>query len=664
MGKKITELEESTVVDASNDYIFMVDVSDTFMSLGGSTKKLNPINLPVSTAVHEAISDANPLVVIMDTVYGTIGDNVTDNTSALMQFNAWAKNQDSLIIAVFSNKGTYRYTNNTWIYGIKNLIVNGNGSTFKNVCDVDDTFDYGFKTAAGFNIRNNAGVTPDRVPAYFINTVSAGTDTVTFTTSAELSNISIGEYVCVGSHGNYPSGYPPSWKNFDYVKVIDKTSTTLQFDRKLRYNYRSDDVYVSSIDYSGKAAVYKIEAGSKWYISHTYNDCIFETINQSEKTADYVSAAGYSITFNRCTAYAWNPTEAGTVRLNSCIGLANNEFDKLVENVEATDCTFKTIGNGVSVERAKFKNCIIGAFDLFSAKSIEILDSRILGNNIFGRSGMSIDSLVIKDTSLVSQNFFSSINLSQQAKVQIGTGGVTLSGSTLTVPATHSTVSEFLARLKVGLVLNASSSSGGGYWLMSNKKAYVLSWTCDGTNVVIQLSLNFTPSITETFALSPEPEYVSIRNCNLNGTLINRDFALIGPVRIKNWSPTLQAPFNPELYLVPPDYNRSFGYPKEIRINVKKAYSGGIGGNVTLLIRNEAPDYLTVVTIDLKTVGVRRITREGSVGLTGTAGESSAFSLTRTSTDFISLVTLSSYLNYSSDTVSMLPIVDIEIDFD
>jgi len=50
MASKLTALTEATVVDNANDFLLMTDVSDTTMAASGTTKKVNPDKLPISTA--------------------------------------------------------------------------------------------------------------------------------------------------------------------------------------------------------------------------------------------------------------------------------------------------------------------------------------------------------------------------------------------------------------------------------------------------------------------------------------------------------------------------------------------------------------------------------------------------------------------------------------
>jgi hypothetical protein len=54
-SSKITELSEVTIVDALNDYLVIVDVSDTTMAVSGTTKKVKPTNMPVSSGVQTAL---------------------------------------------------------------------------------------------------------------------------------------------------------------------------------------------------------------------------------------------------------------------------------------------------------------------------------------------------------------------------------------------------------------------------------------------------------------------------------------------------------------------------------------------------------------------------------------------------------------------------------
>lgn len=53
-NQPISGLTEGTIVDADNDYLVFVDSSDTTQNIiTGSTKKLKPINLPVSAAQNQ-----------------------------------------------------------------------------------------------------------------------------------------------------------------------------------------------------------------------------------------------------------------------------------------------------------------------------------------------------------------------------------------------------------------------------------------------------------------------------------------------------------------------------------------------------------------------------------------------------------------------------------
>ena len=54
---KITDLVEVTIVDGSNDFLTIVDISDTTMAGSGSTKKVLPYNLPVSSGTQTALDN-------------------------------------------------------------------------------------------------------------------------------------------------------------------------------------------------------------------------------------------------------------------------------------------------------------------------------------------------------------------------------------------------------------------------------------------------------------------------------------------------------------------------------------------------------------------------------------------------------------------------------
>lgn len=650
----------------------------TFSLVTGDEPIFEPINLgttandgtgdsprAVGTALNAAFADVESRFAQAHlkhiNSFGAVGDGTTDDTAAFQLFNTWAIEQAGIVELHLAQDAIYKIRDNTFVFNIRNLKIHGHGSTLRN--SNTDSFDYGFITCSGLALRGAMGEIPNRVGAYFFDDADAGATAITFTTAAELSNFTVGDWVMLGSHGAYPDGYPPAFRKFDFLQITAISGTQLTFHRALRYDYRANDIYVAATAYSGKAACYRLEQASLWPMYHEYNDLTFETTAQASKTADYVTGSGKYVRYNRCTAYAFNPSMAEHVVYDHCTSLANNEFDKLVCLVEDFGSRWKTVGNGITVETAKFYDSSVEEFALFSPRNIYLENTHVAGAFIIGTQ-VTVDTLEIKGGSIASQEFFP-MGLAQQSYVTIGASSVTLSGSILSVPCNHTTVSGFLNRLRPGLVLHVSTSSGGGYWVRSPKQARVVSFSSNGTTATINLALNFTPAGNETLVVDPEPIETRIENCLIKGKRTTRDFAVIGSTKVLDWSPTIADP-NPELNLVGPTYTRSFGYPKRIRVDVKKAYSGSIGTNVVLTVRQEVSGYTTMVAIDLKTTGVREITRAGSTGLSGTAGESSPFALTRTAADFVSLVALSAYYNFATagDAITAMPIVDIEIDYD
>ena len=86
---KISALTEGTVVDINNDFLVYVDSSDTTQSLiTGTTKKLKPANLPISTPTQTAldakqdtlVSGVNIKTINSQTLLGS-GDIVISSSS-------------------------------------------------------------------------------------------------------------------------------------------------------------------------------------------------------------------------------------------------------------------------------------------------------------------------------------------------------------------------------------------------------------------------------------------------------------------------------------------------------------------------------------------------------------------------------------------------------
>jgi len=80
-AEKTTGLTELTDVDGAADWVPIVDVSDPSMALSGTTKKLRPNNLPISTAVQNALDLKASIAYADSLVTGLWDDRGTFNAS-------------------------------------------------------------------------------------------------------------------------------------------------------------------------------------------------------------------------------------------------------------------------------------------------------------------------------------------------------------------------------------------------------------------------------------------------------------------------------------------------------------------------------------------------------------------------------------------------------
>lgn len=587
----------------------------------------------------------------------------TDNTAAFRRFNSWAKSIPGLITLNFQKAKVYLLKSCRWTFNIENLVVNGNGCFIRNISFT--SFDRSsFITCAATSKTTTDGQPAVKVDFYRINTVQAGATEVFTTVIGNAANMVVGEWIMVSSEDILLSGTPPNFRYFDYVKVsaIDTVLGKITLDRSLKYTHRVDALHNTVSDatngYTGQAAIYRIEQGSKFGINHVYNDINFFCETSSGAGADYVIMSGWNVTFNGCSARYWDPTAAENVQTINCTD-QQSEFDKLVTNFVDNGSTWNLLNGGAGVTNMTFNN----------SRFIDVIGltprNLVMNNCTQKGTGFSVGVRAGgTDRFTINGGIFNvrpaiSINFSQVRKVQLGVGGIAYSSGILTIPTVSGVNINFLGALYVGRRIEVIEADSTGIARGTNNYGEVTAYSCNGTNTSISIVFSGTISGSEYICIFDEPAFTKIENTVISAELVkSKAYTEIGDyISLQDIFKGLNinTAFSNTLRI-------KGGSAKKIIVDVKKAFTGTTL-NPTLEITGVFPTGTTAqpILIDLSKVGRREISDTYKIGFL--SSPDSASNNLNLSKDYYkssyrvrTTVTLAGSLN------SELPIVDIYIE--
>lgn len=185
-------------------------------------------------------------------LFGAVGNDVADDTDALMALNRTARAAGARLVTVRGRpEAVYRYDNNLWMRGIRQLrLVGGRYRCVKS--SATDFDEYAITTNPDMFInlteQLEAG-THTFTFGYLIEGtagggahVAAGSASIKCITAAEAANLVEGEWALVYGQPQQENSFPPNCRYFDFVKVVDADAVTgiVTLDRALRHKYRTD----------------------------------------------------------------------------------------------------------------------------------------------------------------------------------------------------------------------------------------------------------------------------------------------------------------------------------------------------------------------------------------------------------------------------------------
>lgn len=181
-------------------------------------------------------------------MYGAVGDGVTDDSAAMMAMADHARAR-GFLDAVLAGSKIYCYTVPQFLCSIPRVVIDGNGAGFRNISggDTDTNFleNYvGLAFNSAFMTQGPAWYNGSLTPFVFgqlIETVAAGSFTVTVAASEGSPDVSVGDRVLVyGFDAQSSASFPPNARFFEYATVTAVSGTDVTLDAPLAYSYDAD----------------------------------------------------------------------------------------------------------------------------------------------------------------------------------------------------------------------------------------------------------------------------------------------------------------------------------------------------------------------------------------------------------------------------------------
>jgi hypothetical protein len=306
--------------------------------------------------------------------FGAAGNCVADDTNALISMRDELRAaQDSspgatvMLTMRFGAGKCYKYTNNRWTWGLKNLQMLGNGAQFQNVYS-------GTVTGAAHALVTNRGtfsLVSSNITDWWrmaplgplIKTARKGDTAVHAKTPSAVSDYPPGTWVLVNSYNLIlRGGFPPAARYFDFARVVTTDSSTggIVLDRPLA-NIHSESAPelpnysnpAKPIDWIGRARITRIGYDDIPFADSLYmeNMTFLDNPNAARpgdkdvwqtKSHNYLLISGvYSARLKNVTAGAFIPSSAHDISVvDSHFYLS--EPDKLVDTLSFSNTVIDT----------------------------------------------------------------------------------------------------------------------------------------------------------------------------------------------------------------------------------------------------------------------------------------------------------------------------------
>lgn len=492
-------------------------------------------------------------------------------------------------------------SSNGFGFGIPTLQITGSSS---NNCTLTDMLGVGngFFMGGALVVQTN-----DATHSARLQTVSAGSSTLTLLHISDASLFSINTYALITGYDTQNFGYPtnPLFKEWVYITGISGTTITLR--DPLRYTYKSTWPTLGSsvgpeVDQAGPATLYAL-ASQNWDCDHSYSGITF--------VSNYTvfNSNSRNVTYSNCkaTAYAPNISQAKDFTLNSCDLSASPrwEIDKLNTNVNLINSNINRVFCfSASADLLTVDGCTLNGIS--STPKNTIIKNSTLGDLTFSPESYGAASSSYCDTCVIGDlQSFGGV-----AETDIfGAAGYSYSNGVFTRARAAGTGSTPQWANPGFPVLYESRHTPEGSFLVTDV-------TEDATNIYIQTNLTgsfpppIAPATTFIFRTHPSPVATFI-NCTGSDAAVAFSNSIIGRPLYSGWNLTYTGNIGTSKSTIP-----IFGKIVYVKFTVNSAYTTGTFNLDGPFVVNKAnnTDSNWNPVIDLTRIGTRTITPSGVTG--------------------------------------------------
>lgn len=324
-----------------------------------------------------------------------------DETTQFQALHTYLLAHDGSIV-VFS-PGIYQYTYNTWLEGVKNVSIEGNGAEFRNI------------SSSGY-FANNAAfyLNPDyfsgysqspaegNAPMYLIDTVASGASAITTATASDAGNIKPGDYILVAGYNQQNGGYPYNYRYFEIHRATSVNATTgvIEFAGALKYSYQSN-WYASTVSGQstpiGPAVVVDLDRTGTYAFTLaenvSFNNLSFLANPQSDGTHTYgdaVIVGARRFNCDKCTFGYLDPTMGGAYSFKQTNVYNGMEPDKLLDTLSVDDSYVNSIASATGVNNLSISNSVIQSGSSAAPRNLVLKGDTFLINGFGISSGGSL----------------------------------------------------------------------------------------------------------------------------------------------------------------------------------------------------------------------------------------------------------------------------------
>lgn len=339
--------------------------------------------------------------VITSDQFGFVGDDSTDNTEAFVRLHTYLLAHDGATVIFTNSRGnTYRHHAIYYFDSVKHLRVLWNGARLRNN---SSNSGFGCIPFSGY-YRNAEGVRDSTFHGIerpnYLNTVAAGSRTVTLKNLATASNYAPGKWVFIGGYEQQGSSYPFNLRFYEINKVlsVDTAAGVVTLENPTKFAYREDwyPYRQNDLDSGGAIVVGPAQMISlnRQYFNLS-EDIYFENLqclaSTTPNTVPSGLAAGADYSAQFIISGVKNFRAKGIKADGLTLGEIDQaliedsdfrfgELDKLVDKMEFHRSRFGNLSYGTDFQQVVFDNCSFESTPDVYARNVAYRNTDFLGD--------------------------------------------------------------------------------------------------------------------------------------------------------------------------------------------------------------------------------------------------------------------------------------------